>query len=531
MPEPVAEPISEPSAYPTDATALSRAADIGALEPGTAAELSAREEHAVSEAVKRWDLRAEEIKGQGLRLGRGYHGRLKQVYRHLIPKGASVLEVGSGRGDLLAAVEPKEGVGLDFSSRMVNLARETYPVETHPNLDFVHASADELDEQLEGPFDYVILSDLVNELRDVQRVLERVRRVCRPETRVIVNTYSRVWEPVLSLAGKLNLARPMVGQNWLTVHDVRNLLVLAGFEPLRTWQEVLLPTVLPGVNGLFNRFLAKVLPTNQLALANFIVARPAATPIAQRRASDAGEQPVVSVIVAARNESGNIQKILDRTPQDLGGGTELIFVEGNSSDDTWDMIQRKAEEYPDWGVGIKVMQQDGKGKGDAVRKGFAAATGGVLMILDADMTVPPEDLPRFYEAIRSGRGEYVNGVRLVYPMEDQAMRFFNLLGNKFFSAAFSFLLGQPIKDTLCGTKVMTKHHYEQVAAGRSYFGDFDPFGDFDLIFGAAKLNLKMIDLPIRYQARTYGDTNIDRWRSGVILLRMTLYAARRLKFV
>src|SRR6185503_166522 len=173
----------------------------------------------------------------------------------------------------------------------------------------------------------------------------------------------------------------------------------------------------------------------------------------------------------------------------------------------------------------------GKGKGDAVRLGFEVAKGDILMILDADLTVAPRDLPRFFEAISAGKGEFINGVRLVYPMEEEAMRFFNLLGNKFFSWAFSWLLGQPIKDTLCGTKVIWRRDYMRVAANRSYFGDFDPFGDFDLLFGAAKLNLKILEVPIRYAARTYGETNIQRWRHGVLLLRMVLFAARRIKFI
>jgi hypothetical protein len=105
------------------------------------------------------------------------------------------------------------------------------------------------------------------------------------------------------------------------------------------------------------------------------------------------------------------------------------------------------------------------------------------------------------------------------------------LGNKFFSIVFSWLLGQSVKDTLCGTKVTWKSNYEAIAANRAYFGDFDPFGDFDLIFGAAKLNMKIVDLPIRYRERTYGTTNIQRWKHGWLLLQMVWFAARRLKFV
>jgi len=468
----------------------------------------------------RWDAVAEQLEARGLKWGAYYHERMAEVYRLIIPEGQRVLELGSARGDLLAALKPAHSVGIDRSPKMLSAARER-----HPELEFVDADADDLSAlQDREPFDYIILSDLINGLHDVQSVFEQVAAICAPHTRVVINTYSRLWEMPLAIANKLGVARPFVNQNWLTTEDTQNLLQLSGFETLRTWQEVLCPLRVPLVHSICNRYLAKLSPFRHLALSNFIIARPAAKEMKR----DNGTKPTVSVIVAARNEAGNIEQIIERTPE-MGGGTELIFVEGGSSDDTFETIKQSVARRPE--ACIKVMQQDGKGKGDAVRKGFAAATGDILMILDADLTVPPEDLPRFYEALVSGRGEYINGVRLVYPMEEEAMRFCNTVGNKFFSLAFSWLLGQPIKDTLCGTKVMTRKNYEALAANRHYFGDFDPFGDFDLIFGAAKMNLKMIDLPIRYQARTYGDTNISRWTSGAILLRMTLYAARRLKFV
>jgi glycosyltransferase involved in cell wall biosynthesis len=213
----------------------------------------------------------------------------------------------------------------------------------------------------------------------------------------------------------------------------------------------------------------------------------------------------------------------------MGSHTEIIFVEGHSKDDTFATIELAIQNHPEWDA--RLFRQTGKGKADAVRVGFDKAKGEILMILDADLTVRPEELPRFYQALVNGKGEFINGVRLIYPMQEQAMRFLNLLGNKFFSLAFSWLLGQPIKDTLCGTKILRKSHYERIAANRAYFGEFDPFGDYDLIFGAAKQNLKIIDMPIRYQDRTYGSTNIDRWRHGLLLFRMLAIAAIRLKFI
>jgi glycosyltransferase involved in cell wall biosynthesis len=214
----------------------------------------------------------------------------------------------------------------------------------------------------------------------------------------------------------------------------------------------------------------------------------------------------------------------------MGPSDELIIIEGNSTDNTWTKIQEVAKKHKGTFT-IKIGQQDGKGKGDAVRKGFSMASKEILMILDADLTVPPEDLPKFYKAIVEGKGEYINGSRLVYPMEKKAMRFFNMIGNKFFAMAFSFVLGQRFKDTLCGTKVLTRENYIQLAKNRTYFGDFDPFGDFDLIFGSARMGLKIVEVPIAYRERTYGDTNISRWHHGVILLRMLIFAARKIKFI
>jgi ubiquinone/menaquinone biosynthesis C-methylase UbiE len=442
-----------------------------------------------------------------------YHRRLKELYRLLISPGLAVLEIGCGRGDLLSAVKPTHGLGVDFSPEMISQARQR-----HPELTFIQADAHEL--HLDGQFDVVILSDLVNDLWDVQTVLEQLRPLCKADTRVILNFYSRVYQPALGLAGSLGLAKHLLPQNWLTPEDTENLLNLAGFEVIRRQREILFTFPIPFVRDFFNKILVKIWPFNPFAWTNVLVARPQPVEDLQK--------PSVSVIIPARNEAGNIEAAFQRIPQ-MGCHTEIIFIEGHSKDDTYSAIEQAIKRHPEWDASL--FRQSGKGKADAVRLGFEKACGDVLMILDADLTVRPEDLPRFYEALTSGKGEFINGVRLVYPMQEQAMRFLNLLGNKFFSLAFSWLLGQPVKDTLCGTKVLRKHHYDRIVANRSYFGEFDPFGDYDLIFGAAKQNLKIVDMPIRYQDRTYGSTNIDRWRHGLLLFRMLAIAAFRLKFI
>jgi glycosyltransferase involved in cell wall biosynthesis len=275
------------------------------------------------------------------------------------------------------------------------------------------------------------------------------------------------------------------------------------------------------MSSFFNRYISPLPFFKHFNLVNILIARP----ILQSNLKN----PSVSIVVAARNEEGNIKNILDRIPK-MGPDDELIFVEGNSTDNTWNKILELSKQYSPK-LNIKTAQQDGKGKGDAVRKGFSLASKEILMILDADLTVPPEDLPRFYNAIKDGKGEFINGSRLVYPMEKEAMRFFNLLGNKFFALAFSYVLGQKFKDTLCGTKVISRENYKKLEKNRNYFGDFDPFGDFDLIFGAARMGLKIVEVPIIYRERTYGTTNISRWKHGVILLAMLIFAARKIKFI
>jgi 2-polyprenyl-3-methyl-5-hydroxy-6-metoxy-1,4-benzoquinol methylase len=450
-------------------------------------------------------------------LGRYYHRRLSSVYRLNIAPNMQVLEIGCSQGDLLSSVNPSFGVGIDISEKMIEQARSI-----HPDLHFYVMDALEIDLEATISFDYIILSDILNDLWDIQVVLERIHQYTNSHTRIILNTYSRLWEVPLAIAEKLGLAKPVLYQNWLTIDDIVNLLNLSGYEMVRSWQEILFPIEVPLLTSFCNRFLVKFLPFNLFALTNFIIARP------KNASEPTEERPSVSIVIPARNEAGNIPCIFENLPR-LRCKTEYVFVEGHSKDNTNQVIQEQIDRYPE--LQCYLYQQTGIGKGNAVREGFDHASGDILMILDADLTVPISTLARFYEAISSGRGDFINGVRLVYPVEKQSMKFLNFLGNKFFSLAFSWLLGQPIKDTLCGTKVLWKSDYERIVKNRAFFGDFDPFGDFDLLLGAAKLGLKILDLPIRYRERTYGTTNIQRWKHGWLLLKMTYFAARRLKFV
>jgi hypothetical protein len=436
------------------------------------------------------------------------------------------MEVGCGLGDLLSALLPSRGLGIDVSSKMIETARLR-----HPHLKFEAAALEKFTPTGET-FDYIVLSDVVGFTYDILKFFEALKPFCHARTRIILNMHSRLWQPLFTIAEKLGLKKRQPVLNWVTHEDITNLFSLAGFETIQVDARIMLPKRIPLLSAFCNRVLAPFWPFKELSVTNWIVARlpmvPAtpSNPMPARRAGDVPMGLTVSVICPCRNEAGNIPAIVKRLPK-LGSHTELIFVEGNSKDETYDACVKAKADNPE--MDISLYKQSGRGKKDAVWLGFEKAKGDVLMILDADLSVPPEDLTAFYKIIASGSAEFVNGSRLVYPMENKAMRFLNLLGNKFFSMTFSYLIGQHVKDTLCGTKVLLRSDYARLEAGRAYFGDFDPFGDFDLLFGAAKLGLKIVDLPIRYRERVYGETQISRFKHGWMLLKMCGLGLLRLK--
>jgi SAM-dependent methyltransferase len=433
----------------------------------------------------------------------------------LVNDGLNILDLGCGNGQLLDSLKPNYGLGVDLSEHSIKLAKENYP-----DLDFLQGDVEDIDfiKNIKGPFDVVILSDTIGYLDDCEETFSNLHLLCNKDTRIIISFHSWRWEPILKLGEKLGQRMPSVEMNWLSTEDTVNLLNLADFELVkREWRQ-LIPFRLFGLGSFINRFIGSLPLIRHLSLRNYIVARP-------MRKTEM-KDPSATVLIPCRNEKGNIENAIKRVP-DFCKELEIIFVEGGSDDGTHEEINRVIANYSE--KNIKLLVQDGVGKGDAVRKGFENAQGEILMILDADLTVPPEDLTKFYRAISSGKGEFINGTRLVYPMKNQAMRFLNFWANRAFSLLFTWLLNQRLTDTLCGTKVISKVNYNRLKNNRSFFGDFDPFGDFDLIFGATKLNLKIVEVPIRYAAREYGETQISRFRHGWLLLKMVFFAHRKLK--
>ena len=460
---------------------------------------------------KRFDLLAEKRQYWRNR-NRYYYDDQEKYFRFLVPEGLSILELGCGTGDLLYALKPNRGVGIDFSSEMVRIAKER-----HPNLEFRKADMEKI-EGWEETFDVLIMSDVVGHLMDIEETFRQLHIFCRPDTRIIISYYNFLWEPALRMGEILGLKMPQHYQNWLSSNDICNLLLLAHFQVVKLEFRLLVPKRIPWFSNFINRYFASLPGLRRLCLCQYIVARP----IKQKEKREFS----TTILVPCKNEKGNIEAAVKRIPP-FGRHQEIIFVDGHSTDGTQKEVNRIIKAYPE--KDIRLMVQDGQGKGDAVRKGFSVAKGDILMILDADLTVPPEDLPKFYMALAEDHGEFINGCRLVYPMEKQAMRLLNYLGNKFFSIMFTWILNQRFKDTLCGTKAIFKKDYEKIKANRNYFGDFDPFGDFDLIFGAVKQNLKVVEVPIRYRERTYGKTNISRFRHGWLLMKMTIFAYKKIK--
>lgn len=449
-----------------------------------------------------------------------YWNEISNYCNYFSHEDSSVLEVGCGSGDLLAAIEGSRKVGIDFSEEYIKWAKEKHQGK---NIEFLTMDANEI--KLNEKFDLIIISNLIGFVDDIQNVFEQVKKVSHPNTKVIVQYYNSLWEPVIKFAELVGLKKKTPLQNWLNSRDINNLLFVSGFDVYRNTKRLIFPLWFPVLSFILNRYLAKfpIFRFFSLNLYSF------AKPLPENNESEYATKYSTTVVIPARNESGNIENAITRLPK-FGKHIEIIFIEGNSTDDTWEKIQEIQKKYSAT-HDIKIGQQKGKGKADAVREGYKIATGDILMILDADLTVPPEDIPKFYNAIASSKGDFINGTRLVYPMDKEAMRFLNYLGNHFFSWAFTWLLEQRFKDTLCGTKVMFRTDYIKLTKNRKYFGEFDPFGDFDLLFGAHKLNLKIVEVPIRYRERTYGETNISRFKHGVILLRMCAFASRKCKFI
>ena len=447
-----------------------------------------------------------------------YYELLSRLFRFLVEPEKKVLSIRCSTGNLLAIVRPGSGKGIEICNEILDIAKHR-----NPSFEFAVAFPDKEEFQhafnLDEKFDYIFFND-VGDTVDVLQALRNLRPLCQRHTRVLVTTYNYLWEPLVTFAEWIGMKVPRTEQNWLSTSDVRNLLKLAGFEALETHRIVLLPKYLPLISGFLNHFCARLPLLNRLCMTQVVVARMLPMPVLR-------EKLAVSVVIPCKNEKGNVEEAVRRIPA-LAGRTELIFCDDQSTDGTAEEVLRLQSLYPE--KNIRLKHGPGICKSRNVWTGFDSATGDILMILDADLTTIPEELPYFVDVMVSGQAEFVNGSRLVYPVPKGAMNGANMLGNKFFSVAFTYLLGQRVKDTLCGTKVLWRSDWERIKPTLGSWGIEDRWGDYELLFGAAKLNLKILDLPVHYQERIYGSTKMTKvFRNGLVMLKMCWHGFLNLK--
>jgi ubiquinone/menaquinone biosynthesis C-methylase UbiE len=445
---------------------------------------------------------------------------IRLIQRVVVPN-SRILDIGCGDGEVLQQLQATYAQGIDLDQDAIGKARVALPQFT-----FTTETIETFEPAVGQVFDYILLSGVVEQLDDIHSVFQKIRSFSTRETRLVIVSYSRAWQPMIRLAELFHMRRKSRNENWIPPNEIENLLAQSHFELVSRTPGILVPIKIPLFSRSINRWIAPLPFIRAFAAVTVTVARNCSPSFVPKINS------IVSVVVAARNEAGNIRELVRRLPV-MSENQELIFVEGNSLDKTWDEINSVISESNGLtrNIRLQVIKQPGIGKGDAVRAGFQIAQGDILIVLDADLSVPPEELPRFIEILQNGVCEFANGSRLLYPMERNAMQFLNILGNRLFGIAFTFLLGQQVRDTLCGTKALWASDYRKIVLNRSHFGDFDPFGDFDLLFGASRLNLRIRDVPVHYKERTYGATNISRFRHGFLLIRMSMIAARRLRFV
>ena len=489
---------------PTSAAAARTPLDSGAWGPAALRlrnELNRRHQAVSAGTAAKW-----------IRRNRYYYECVQRLLRHLVEPGKRVLNIRCQTGFLLDVLQPSYGVGVEISSEMVAVARSAHPM-------FTYFEAFPEDFATQEKFDYILLCN-VGEIADVQKTLLRLQSACERHTRLLIYTYNHLWEPVIALAQKLHLKMPQPEQSWLSEQDLIGLLALSGFEWLKTYRAGLLPKYVPFLSAFLNRFVAKLPLIGRLCVVEVLVARAAPKP------ADISDV-TVSVIVPCKDERGNIEGAVIRMPE-LGRSTEIVFCDDRSTDGTADEVRRVQRVYPE--RNIRLVSGPGICKSKNVWAGFETATGDILVILDADLTVMPEELPYFIDAIARGGAEFVNGSRLVYPIPKAAMKGANVIGNKFFSAVFSYLLGQRIKDTLCGTKVLWRSDWERIRPLLGTWGILDRWGDYELLFGAAKLNLRIMDQPVHYQERIFGVSKMTQvLKHGLIMLKMCGHGFHKLK--
>jgi ubiquinone/menaquinone biosynthesis C-methylase UbiE len=433
-----------------------------------------------------------------------YYSTIKSFIRRVVPERSRVLEIGCGTGEILASLNPSYGVGIDISAQMVKLATQKFPQHS-----FIHSPIEDL--KLEEKFDYIVMVDVVDHVYDVMDVFKSVYRFCKPTTRVILTTINPWWDPILMLMEKIGAKMPEGPHNFIEKGNLTKILDLMDFSLSYSGYLLLFPKHIPVLSFLANAIGTRLWGLNKMSSVQYMIIEP-------RPQNTTDLHLGCSVIIPCYNEGGNIQEAIKRVPK-MGRETEIVVVNDGSKDDTAQQVRALQNMYPN----LKLVDYSpNRGKGKAVQAGFEASTQEIVMILDADMTVPPEELPRFFSPLNKGLCQFVNGTRMVYPMQSESMRTANLFGNKIFGLIMSFLTQQSLTDTLCGTKALYRKDLKRIKWG------LDRWGDFDLLFGAAKMGSKIMEVPVHYMSRKAGQSKMKSFRHCLHLLRACLLGFREL---
>ncbi len=355
----------------------------------------------------------------------------------------------------------------------------------------------------------IILTDLFEVSTDILELLSMVNKLLGKDGIIVICSINQKWNRILNLFERLNLKDGNQKRLFINSTIVLNIAKVTGLEFVTQRNKQIFPFRMLGLGSLINNILEILFFPFSFGIRIYSI-------LNQQEKFNEEKKYSKSIIIPAKNEEKNLKPLLNQIPE-LEEDHEIILAIGDSEDKTYE-VAKEIKEARCWPFEVKVIKQTGKGKANAVWEAVEEASKEVIIILDADISVNPETIVQFNSVIDTGKASFVNGTRLIYGMESGAMRIVNNLGNRIFQYIVSIIIGQKITDSLCGTKVFFRKDFNKIKLWKELVQMKDPFGDFDMIFTAGYFGLKILEIPVRYQARVYGVTQIKRFRDGYKLI-------------